>query len=219
MVSSLRQRELGRLLRCGWIKQALFIGPLPLCSALISGCVWDCNLKCLRDLLIPQRREPLRPHTGSFQPPQRRTRTETDMLSVQALFMTSSSHSVCICIDLNSLKKEFLFLTLDLFLSFSPWCLRIKFFLYLTQLSFQPPAFSFFLSLRSFWKQSPAPAPCFPVVLALECLPSKGDFYLLSGRERRPSLQSDTDKRVKLRLNQFPESLFSSLHSGCRVDI
>ncbi|CAB1449685.1 unnamed protein product [Pleuronectes platessa] len=70
-VSSLRQRELGRLLRCAWIKRALFIGPLPLCSLLISGSVCDCSLKCLRDLLTPRRRGPLRPHTGSLQPPQR----------------------------------------------------------------------------------------------------------------------------------------------------
>lgn len=38
-MSSLRQRELGRLLGCGWIKRALFIGLLLLCSALIRGCV------------------------------------------------------------------------------------------------------------------------------------------------------------------------------------
>lgn len=29
-----------------------------------------------------------------------------------------------------------------------------------------------------------APALCFPMVLALECVPVKGDIYLLSGRER-----------------------------------
>lgn len=48
--------------------------------ALISGRVWDCSLKCLRDQLTPWRRKPPRPHTGLLQPPQRRTRTEADIL-------------------------------------------------------------------------------------------------------------------------------------------
>ncbi len=48
-----------------------------------------------------------------------------------------------------------------------------------------------------------APALCFSMVLAVECVPIKGDIYiyLLSGRERRPSLLCDTDWREELRLN------------------
>lgn len=101
--------KLGRPRGCGWIKQALFIGPLLLCSALITGYVWDCSLKCLWDLLSPRRREPLRPHTGSLQSPQRKAREEADTLTVHMLSLwIPAVAQFCICINSKQSNHYFL---------------------------------------------------------------------------------------------------------------
>lgn len=48
------------------------------------------------------------------------------------------------------------------------------------------------------------------MVLALECVPVKGDIYLLSGRKRRPSLLRDTDRKERLRLNTGSQRYYST---------
>lgn len=83
----------------------------------------------------------------------------------------------------------------------------------LTQLPSPTPCLSFILSLYSLWKQCPAPSLCFPMVLAVECVPVKGDIYLLLGRERRPSLPHDTDRREESRLNTSSQRHYSATFS------
>lgn len=55
------------------------------------------------------------------------------------------------------------------------------------------------------------------MVLALECVPVKGDIYLLSGRERRPSLLRDTDRREKSRLNCSSQRHHSAALIACMI--
>lgn len=215
-MSSLRQRELGRLLGCGWIKQALFIGPLLLCSALIRGCVWDCSLKCLRDLLTPRRREPLRPHTGPLRAPQRRTGEDADTLTVHMLSLWLLRFISVLIWKENVLPLLFTFASV---FAHGVSLSRFFFFSLLLGFSHQPPALPSLCPYTHSENNVLAPALCFSMVLALECVPVKGDIYLLSAeRERRPSLLRDTDRRGKVE-QQFPEALFNSLASGCRGTI
>lgn len=128
MVSSLRQRELGRLLSCGRIKRALFIGPLPLFSLRAHRrlCV---RLKCLRDLLPARGREPLRPHTqGRFNHHKGGLRGDADTVTVLSRSLIASSHSSHSksWVDLKLVFKRVLQhdfkITPDLFFSFCLWC-------------------------------------------------------------------------------------------------
>lgn len=172
MVSSLRQRELGRLLGCGWIKQALFIGPLSLCSALIRGCVWACSLKCLRDLLTPRRREPLRPHTGLLQPPQRMTRAEAVIPTVHMLssWLLQVTQFVSILVY-TALENNF-----SLSLIFPS--------LLLLSLPHQTSCLIYFCPCTHS-ENNALLLLCFPMVLALECVPVKGDIYLPTAERER----------------------------------
>lgn len=134
VVSSLRQRQLGRLLGCGWIKKALFIGPLPLCThhcvyvcvcvrASVLACVSVCACVCVCVRLQSEVSE-----TGSLL----EDRNHSD--HTQGLFRHHKgepehrlTHSLCICyqcdffihsvsfyINLKD-KTGFIFLTVDMF--------------------------------------------------------------------------------------------------------
>lgn len=132
-----------------------------------------------------------------------------------ALFMTST---VYICIDL---KRKCPSPALHICFSFCSWRFIVSFFFFslLLGLSHQPPALPSLCPYTHSENNVLAPALCFSMVLGLECVPVKGDIYLLSAeRERRPSLLRDTDRRGKVE-QQFPEALFNSLASGCRGTI